>query len=57
MSDTFRARVEGVVYGAVLVSITPVGDDTYETTLSLDRNSVQDLRMLYLTQIAARSTR
>ena len=32
MSDTFRARVEGVVYGAVLVSITPVGDDTYETT-------------------------
>ena len=40
MSDTFRARVEGVVYGAVLVSITPVGDDTYETTLSLDRRIV-----------------
>ena len=49
--------MEGVIYGAQLVSITPVGDDTYETTLSLDRNSVQDLRMLYLTQIAARSTR
>jgi outer membrane protein FlgP len=43
MSDTFRARVEGVVYGAVLVSITPVGDDTYETTLSLDRRIVQRL--------------
>lgn len=57
MSDTFRARVEGVVYGAVLVSITPVGDDTYETTLSLDRNAVQDLRMLYLTQIASRTNR
>ena len=57
MNDTFRTRVEGVIYGAQLVSITPVGDDTYETTLSLDRNSVQDLRMLYLTQIASRTTR
>ena len=57
MNDTFRTRVEGVIYGAQLVSITPVGDDTYETTLSLDRNSVQDLRMLYLTQIAARTAR
>jgi hypothetical protein len=54
MNDTFRARVEGVIYGANLVSITPIGDDTYETTLSLDRNAVQDLRTLYLTQIAAR---
>lgn len=54
MSDTFRARVEGVIYGAVLVSITPVGDDTYETTLSLDRGVVDDLRALYLTQLAAR---
>lgn len=54
MSDTFRSRVEGVIYGAVLVSITPVGDDTYETTLSLDRGVVEDLRALYLTQLAAR---
>ena len=55
MSDTFRAKVEGVIYGATLVSITPVGDDTYETTLSLDRNAVQDLRVLYLTQVASRN--
>jgi hypothetical protein len=53
-SDSFRAKVEGVIYGAVLVSITPVGDDTYETTLSLDKSVVQDLRTLYLGQIAAR---
>jgi hypothetical protein len=46
--------VEGVIYGATLVSITPVGEDTYETTLSLDSNVVRDLRALYLTQIAAR---
>lgn len=54
MSDTFRAKVEGVIYGAKLVSITPVGDDTYETTLSLDGGVVRDLRALYLQQMAAR---
>lgn len=54
MSDSFRSKVEGVIYGAVLVSITPVSDDTYETTLSLDRDVVQSLRALYLTQIAAK---
>ena len=52
--ETFRAKVEGVIYGAVLVSITPVGDDTYETTLSLDQQVVRDLRALYLSQLAAR---
>ena len=50
-SDTFRARVQGVIYGAYLVSITPVGDDTYETTLSLKRGIVDDLRVLYLQQL------
>lgn len=54
MSDTFRAKVEGVVYGAVLVSITPVGDDTYETTLSLDQQVVRDLRTLYLSQMTSK---
>ena len=54
-NDTFRTRVEGVIYGAVLVSITPAGDDTYETTMSLDKNVVRDLRTLYLGQIVARN--
>jgi len=54
MSDTFRAKVEGVIYGATMVSITPVGDDTYETTLSLDQHVVRDLRALYLGQMAMR---
>ena len=54
MNDTFRAKVEGVSYGAVVVSITPVGDDTYETTLSLDQQVVRDLRALYLSQLVAR---
>jgi hypothetical protein len=38
-----------------LVSITPSGDDTYETTLSLDKDVVQELRQLYLGQILAKS--
>jgi hypothetical protein len=54
-NDTFRTRVEGVIYGAVLVSITPAGDDTYETTMSLDKNVVRDLRTLYLGQIVAKN--
>ena len=54
LNDTFRAKVEGVIYGAVLVSIAPMGEDTYETTLSLDQQVVRDLRSLYLSQLAAR---
>jgi hypothetical protein len=48
-SDSLKARVQGVVYGARLVSINPVGEDTYETTLSLDKDIVNDLRRLFLT--------
>ena len=51
-SDAFKARVQGVIYGAQLESISPVGDDTYETTLTLDRDIVDDLRVLYLEQMA-----
>jgi len=54
-NDSFRTRVEGVIYGAVLVSITPTSDDTYETTLSLDKAVVKDLRTLYLGQVIARN--
>ena len=54
-SDTFRARVQGVIYGAKLVSITPVGDDTYTVTLSLDRSIVDDLRALYIDQMSGKT--
>jgi hypothetical protein len=53
-NDTFRTKVEGVIYGARLVSITPVGDDTYETTLSLDKDVVQDLRILFMVQMVSK---
>ena len=54
-NDSFRTRVEGVIYGAKLVSITPTGDDTYETTLSLDKAVAQDLRALYLGQLTTQA--
>ena len=54
MSDTFRTRVEGVIYGATLSSINPVNNDTYEVTLSLDRGAVNDLRLLYLDHVASK---
>ncbi len=53
-NDTFRTKVEGVIYGARLVSITPVGEDTYETTRSLEKDVVQDLRVVYMSQLAAK---
>ena len=46
--DVYRAKVQGVIYGAQLVSVSPVGEDTYEVTLSLRRSVVNDLRLLYL---------
>jgi hypothetical protein len=55
-SDTFRARVQGVIYGAQLVSITPVGDDTYTVTLSLSRSIVDDLRHLYIDQMSRKNS-
>ena len=48
-NDNFRGKVQGVIYGAKLVSISPVGDDVYETTLSLSNNVVRDLKMMYAT--------
>ncbi len=53
MNDTFRAHVNGIIYGAKLVSINPVGNDTYETALSLDRTVVNDIRAMYVRQVNA----
>jgi len=54
-SVSFRSKVQGVVYGATLVSITPVGEDTYATTLSIDKNIVLALRSHYLALMSARA--
>jgi hypothetical protein len=48
-----RARVEGIIHGAEVISINPVGQDTYELTLSLDRDVVRELRALYLEETRA----
>ena len=46
--DQLKARVEGVIYGARLVSITPIGGETYETKLSLDQKTVNEIIENYL---------
>jgi hypothetical protein len=48
LSDTMRAHVEGVVYGAKVVSISPIGDDSYETKLELEKDTMLELRRIFL---------
>jgi hypothetical protein len=47
-SDTIRAHVEGLIYGAKLISITPVGDDAYMTRLELDEKTVNEIRHIFI---------
>jgi hypothetical protein len=39
-NDTTRASVDGTVRGARTLRINPVGSDTYEVVLELDRDMV-----------------
>lgn len=57
IDDRFRSRVQGVIFGARVVSIEPVGEDSYQTTLHLDMNAVDSLREWYLRYFVAGSTR
>lgn len=42
-SENTRGRVQGLVYGSQLVSIRPLGRESYETTLSLDESVLNEL--------------
>ncbi|MBA58572.1 MAG: hypothetical protein CMQ40_05300 [Gammaproteobacteria bacterium] len=41
--EIFRSRVEGIIYGAELVEIKPVGEHSYETTLRLGGSEIDDM--------------
>jgi len=41
--EVFRSRVEGIIYGARLVEIKPVGEHSYETTLRLGGDEIDDM--------------
>ena len=56
-SDRFRARVEGTIFGAMLTSIAPLNNDTYEVTLTLDAAVVSDIRALYVDSQTAKAGR
>lgn len=42
-NDTLRATVEGTIRGARTVRINPVGSDTYEVVLELDRDMIRHI--------------
>lgn len=42
-NDTLRATVEGTIRGARTVRINPVGSDTYEVVLELDRDMIRQI--------------
>ena len=42
-NESLRARVQGLVYGSRLVSITPLGGETYETKLALEQTVIDEL--------------
>ena len=42
-NESVRARVQGLVYGSRLVSITPLGGETYETKLALEQSVIDEL--------------
>ncbi len=50
-NESVRARVQGLVYGSRLISIDPIGADTYATKLLLDRNIVDELIAQYRTPV------
>jgi hypothetical protein len=51
--DVFRSRVEGVIYGAELIKIEPISNDTYAATLGLPRAVINDLRLLYMRLVSS----
>ena len=46
-NESVRARVQGLVYGSRLVSITPLGGETYETKLALEQSVIDELVQAY----------
>tara|TARA_B100000686_G_C16789262_1_gene977467 strand:- start:2849 stop:3265 length:417 start_codon:yes stop_codon:yes gene_type:complete len=46
--DEFRARVEGVIFGAELVSVEPISEDTYATTVALTQEQIDIIRREYV---------
>lgn len=43
VEESLRSKVEGIIYGAELVSIRPIGGHSYETTLRIGDKAVADL--------------
>lgn len=56
-AETLRGRVQGLIYGSKIVQIKPVGDDTYETIISIDRPTVEKMILNWSDSMAAKDAR
>ena len=52
-SDTFRAKVQGVIYSAKVEFVKPKGTEFYQTRLFLEDRVVNDIRKLYTASMSA----
>ena len=57
VNENIRGRVQGLIYGSKLESITPIGRDSYETVLSLDLELVEELVSRYRVGEPARAVK
>ena len=55
VNEDIRGRVQGLIYGSKLESITPIGRDSYETVMSLDLDLVEELVSRYQQREPARA--
>ena len=57
-SETFRAKVQGILYGAQVEYVGPhrESDDLYVTVLSLDKRVVNDIRKLYVASMVTQGS-
>ena len=55
-SETFRAKVQGIIYGAKVDEHKPEGTDLYRTRLYLDKRIVDDIKKLYVASMAAQGS-
>ena len=57
-SETFRAKVQGILYGAKVEYVGPhrESDDLYVTRLVLEKRVVDDIRKLYVASMATQGS-
>lgn len=56
-AESLRGRVQGLIYGSKIVQIKPIGADTYETIVSIDRPTVEKMILNWSDSMEAKDVR